>query len=174
MIDPDLARVLVSRIGAAGSWSDRFAALESLIAERIAITAGIPGVHRASPGDERVASERPHLRSIHRFRNGLQSPAPDCEVPDLRGVSTKTSRGCCASIAAVRSLDRLSGTRADEPASKPYIEAKQPEDPLVGAIQWADLAADCGYFDQAHLIKDFREFAGMTPDTFLRHVSFLN
>jgi AraC-like DNA-binding protein len=30
-------------------------------------------------------------------------------------------------------------------------------------VNWAQLAADCGYFDQAHLIHDFRAFAGMTP-----------
>ena len=28
---------------------------------------------------------------------------------------------------------------------------------------WAELAVNCGYFDQSHLIKDFQEFAGSTP-----------
>jgi len=31
---------------------------------------------------------------------------------------------------------------------------------------WADLAAELGYFDQSHMISEFREFAGDTPVPF--------
>ena len=32
---------------------------------------------------------------------------------------------------------------------------------------WADLAAEHGYYDQAHLIHEFREFTGLAPETYL-------
>jgi|SRR5271166_91569 len=33
---------------------------------------------------------------------------------------------------------------------------------------WSDLAVDCGYYDQAHLIHEFRQLAGLTPSEYLR------
>jgi AraC-like DNA-binding protein len=35
-------------------------------------------------------------------------------------------------------------------------------------LDWAGLAADLGYYDQAHLIADFRQFTGLTPAAFQR------
>ncbi len=34
-------------------------------------------------------------------------------------------------------------------------------------ISWAALAADCGYFDQSHMIRDFRVLSGYTPGEYL-------
>ena len=34
-------------------------------------------------------------------------------------------------------------------------------------IDWADLALDCGYYDQAHFIHEFQAFAGITPSVYL-------
>ncbi len=33
--------------------------------------------------------------------------------------------------------------------------------------EWTSLALDCGYYDQAHFIHDFRAFSGMTPGEYV-------
>jgi len=171
LIDPALARALASRILAARSWADRFAAMESLIADRVVNRIMPPSIavawHRLLAADGRIALGSlasdvgcSHRTLIARFQTCV-------------GFSPKTIARLVRFNGVVRSIDRLSGTRGHERVGKPYLETKLPDDRLVSAIQWADVAADCGYVDQAHLIKDFREFAGSTPAAFLRDVSYV-
>lgn len=41
----------------------------------------------------------------------------------------------------------------------------------AGCLDWADLAADWGYADQAHLIREFHAMAGVTPADYVRDVA---
>jgi hypothetical protein len=112
LIDPALARLLVSRLGAARSWTDRFAAMESLIAERVT-DADLPdGIgfawRRLVAADGRMAlgslaSEVgcSHRALIARFRTCV-------------GFPPKTIRDCCASIARCA---RSTGYAGREPTS---------------------------------------------------------
>ncbi len=36
-----------------------------------------------------------------------------------------------------------------------------------GSVNWSQIALGCGYYDQAHLIRDFKTFSGASPGAFL-------
>lgn len=53
-------------------------------------------------------------------------------------------------------LERLRGQRLAGPARE------------TGGTSWTAMALDCGYYDQAHFIHDFRHFSGMTPGEYVQ------
>jgi AraC-like DNA-binding protein len=63
--------------------------------------------------------------------------------------------------AALRDRILEAPTTAGKMAAYPHVGAGLPEP------EWADLALKHGYYDQAHLIRDFSEFAGLSPGAYL-------
>jgi AraC-like DNA-binding protein len=42
-------------------------------------------------------------------------------------------------------------------------------------VVWTEVALDCGYYDQAHFIQEFKEFCGITPGDYLaRRPEYMN
>ena len=168
-IEPSLARTVMGRVGVARGWADRFAAMDDLIAQRVEEAGRSNGVDAAwrqlVAADGRVAigslaadMDCSRRVLIARFRNQV-------------GFPPKTVARLLRFNRAVRSLNMRDRTTADDLPGRPFIEAAEPGGRLVGAVPWADLAADCGYSDQAHLIREFQAFAGSAPTAFLRKVA---
>jgi AraC-like DNA-binding protein len=42
--------------------------------------------------------------------------------------------------------------------------------PVATAASWSGLAVEAGYYDQSHVIRDFKRFAGFTPADYHRRV----
>ena len=93
-------------------------------------------------------------------------------------LSTRQFRRRCAELTGLspRHLARVVRFRKALAASlPPTLTAPLPNRDREGAVlarvalrtsprpNWSAIALDAGYFDQAHLIRDFREFAGATP-----------
>jgi AraC-like DNA-binding protein len=122
----------------APTWEERFALLDAIIAERLRDS--------RSPSAKVVWAWR--RLSATRGRVGIGSLASElgwsrrhlaAEFRQHVGLTPKVVARIFRFRRAVRLLER------------------------VDDISLADLALECGYFDQAHLNRDFRQFAGCTP-----------
>ena len=123
----------------------------------------------------------------------VAAPAPEAKFAILEQAliaqATTLERGGAVPW-AVRQLKRCSVaevTRAIGMSGRGFIEAFRRETgytPKVFArvqrfqrllrgirdrqhVDWSDAALGCGYYDQSHLIRDFRAFAGMSPSQYL-------
>jgi AraC-like DNA-binding protein len=168
------AREIRERLRAESSWPARFAVLDRLLLARIGdgerpaagSAAGLAGGEvgyawqrllrtggRGSVSDLATAtgwSER-HLRGRFRAETGL-TPKAAARVIRFHRARRLLVQRFSASRPAPAS--RAGPARNTVPASH-------------GAPVLADLAADCGYYDQAHLAREFRALAGCSPTEWL-------
>jgi AraC-like DNA-binding protein len=114
---------------------------------------------------ERAIAERLSVAEPQRARPGLVLDAADRltgdrvnAVADELGVSERHLRRVFRETVGVSPKTFAKLTRFRRAVRAAY-EAPQ--------ISWAQIAAANGYYDQAHLIADFRAIAGVTPQTLL-------
>jgi AraC-like DNA-binding protein len=143
---------LRDRLGEARSWSERFAAVDQVLAGSLQRSAAVSGdvewawrllessAGRLSIG--RLGAElgwsRKRLAVHFRDEVGL-TPKAAARVLRFQALVTRLRRG----------LGSLPGPQ----------------------LTWADLALECGYYDQSHLVREVGRLAGVTPRRLLAQVA---
>jgi AraC-like DNA-binding protein len=137
-------RRLLERLAEAPSTDAAAAVLQSAIAERLA------RARRARPGADlsRAAADRLNHANVN-------AVALDLGVSErhLRRVFRETVGVSPKAFAKLTRFHRALRVARDSAGSS-----------------WASIAALAGYYDQAHLIAEFRAIAGVTPSTLLREL----
>jgi AraC-like DNA-binding protein len=131
---------LAERLAYAASWDARFRLLDEVFAERLGPPA--PEVEWAW----RTIVDAGGSVRISRVaeRLGWSRKRLAARFAEHVGVPPKT-------LARIARFERASG----------LAETQQPPD-------WARIAVECGFYDQSHLINEFRAFTGRTPETFFQ------
>ena len=143
------ARALVERLADAPGWAERFAILDAALTRRIADAPPAPPDVEwawerlvATAGAASVGSLGSEL--------GWSRKRLVARFRDEIGLTPKT----CARVLRFHSL--VARLRAGGGGA---------------AASWAELAAAAGYFDQSHLVRDVRRFAGVTPTELLARIA---
>jgi AraC-like DNA-binding protein len=129
---------VVETFAATGDWDRRFDLLEALIHKRMS---------EAMPPRPEILSAWAEMQQTH-------------GAVDITALARKTGWSHKHLIAQFRDQvgappRRLGRILRFQRAIKHLGEGTR--------ARWATLAIDCGYFDQSHMIREFREFAGCTP-----------
>jgi AraC-like DNA-binding protein len=130
---------LVERLAGASDWDARFALLDDALAPRLA-----------------DARPSPEVAWAWRRLNATHGRVAIGELATELGWSRK----------------RIVARFRDEIGLPPKAVARllrfERARELAGTMSWGELAFECGFSDQSHLIAEFRRITGRTPETFLQ------
>ena len=135
-----LPRELAERLEDAATWDDRFALLDDVLARRL------NDARTASPG---VVWAWEQLRSA-------DGQARVGSLAEELGWSRK------------RLVARFREQVGLPPKAVARLLRFERARRLAGQMSWAELALECGFADQPHLISEFQAFTGRAPETFLQ------
>ena len=145
-----VARELHERLREAASWPARFALLDQILLDHADLD------HQVAP--DIAEAWRLLTRSGGTIRAGDLARRVGWSPRYLQrrllaetGLTPKAAARVTRFDRARRTLQRQAATPAGAP----------------GTLNLAGLAAGCGYYDQAHLAREFRELAGCPPSTWL-------
>ncbi len=134
-------RLLTERLRETSSWDQRFDTVEAFLLDRVE--------HGPQPSPAvAYAVARLHA-SEGRARIGTLTNELGCSRRYLLGEFRKQVGPSPKTLARLVRFEHVCRRLEQNPA------------------RWADIANDAGYYDQAHLNRDFRELAGTTPTDYL-------
>jgi AraC-like DNA-binding protein len=139
-------RLLVARLGEAPSWAARFAVLDAFFTDRL---------------DAAPATPSPIAWAV----GHLHATAGQASVAELLGTTGASAKRLIADFREhVGLTPKLLGRvlRFERAVMRMRQDAPR--------LRWSELALECGYYDQAHLIREFRALAGCTPTELLGSV----
>lgn len=129
-------RRLIDRIGDAPDWATRFTLVDRAIRARLA---DVPSIDAGLAWSlERISAGAPSIAALA-DELGWSHRRLIARYRDAVGLPPKT-------VARIVRFERLTARLSGS-----------------GDTGWAALAAECGFFDQAHLSREVRELTGQTP-----------
>ena len=146
-----LASEVRERVLAEPDWAGRFGVLEDFLAARVR---AVEAAGRASPRPE-----------VSYAWDRLQRSRGAVSVADLAAETGWSPRYLGEQFRAETGLSPKTGARVIRFDRARRRLLRRPAE--GGRVVLAQLAADCGYYDQAHLAREFRDLAGCPPSALL-------
>ena len=103
-------------------------------------------------------------------RRGHPTGRGDPRGPDACCASTSSPRGTTSRSAGCSGSSWSTSGVGPKWVIRRYRLQEAVEQAAAGPLNWAGLAADLGYSDQAHLVRDFTAVAGVSPAAYARSV----
>ena len=135
---------LVERLGNTPDWNERFDLLEGFLLRRLHELQETPAEIRWAWGQMQESRGRVHVGHLAR-ETGRSHRHFISQFRSHLGLPPKMTARI---LRFEHAVDRSRQSRRPD---------------------WATIAAETGYFDQAHLHRDFHQFAGITPGQFARN-----